>query len=109
MRFGSKSARQGRWLAFLSSLWMACGDDRPSPPELDADASGDGAIAADGDELDVSPADTAQDSADAQPDTGSNDARPDAEVGCDGPPGLYEEGSCTTLREGVRRFAPQYV
>lgn len=31
------------------------------------------------------------------------------EAPCEGPPGLYREGSCTELAEGVRRFTPRYA
>lgn len=34
---------------------------------------------------------------------------PDAADTCAGPPGLYREGGCTELADGVRRFVPRYA
>ena len=34
---------------------------------------------------------------------------PDAGPPCNGPDGLYVEGSCSLLAEGVRFFAPRYA
>ncbi len=47
-------------------------------------------------------------------DASSADAGPDAtvdsgDIGCDGPPGLYQSESCTALADGVRPFQPAYA
>lgn len=55
--------------------------------------------------LDASEGDVPSDAALA--DAPSADAP--TEVPCEGPPGLYREGSCTELAEGVRRFTPRYA
>ena len=53
-------------------------------------------------------ADAAPEDAPAEPSDVPTDAGSDAGPPCEGPPGLYVEGSCTVLAPGVRRFEPEY-
>jgi hypothetical protein len=46
---------------------------------------------------------------DAGSDAGSPDVGIDTWAGCVGPPGLYAEGSCTVLADGVRAFHPAHA
>src|SRR6476661_3251048 len=39
----------------------------------------------------------------------AKDAGADGSTTCEGPPGLFAEGSCTTLALGIRQYAPAYV
>jgi hypothetical protein len=58
--------------------------------------------------LDAAPPDAPpSDVRDVPPDAAPADAP--VEGACEGPPGLYREGSCTELADGVRRFTPRYA
>jgi len=94
--------RRRFWLAAMVALSVAgCGDDN-APPLADAgtdptDLGGEVDLGTEedlGTQQDLGPEDL------GQPDFG---APP-----CDGPPGLYVEGSCTELTPGVRAYAPQF-
>jgi len=89
------------WLAATVALSVAaCGDD--DAPVRDGgtgpvDLGGEADLGANNDlgtEEDLGPEDL------GQPDLGA--------PSCDGPPGLYVEGSCSELAPGVRAYAPQF-
>ncbi len=52
--------------------------------------------------------DTDVEDSDLPEDGGEEDAEIDAGPRCVGPPGLYIEGSCSVLAEGVMRYEPEY-
>lgn len=89
------------WLVATVALSMsACGDDDVPSPDGGtgtADLGGDTDLGAD-------------DDLGTEPDLGAADlGRADLGTApCDGPPGLYVDGSCTELAPGVRAYAPQF-
>ncbi len=84
----------------VGSLTVACGDDDASMMDTEPDPMDSGSDTADAtDAADTELEDTSVDTAPDAPDTGPP---------CDGPPGLYVDGSCTVLAEGVRFYDPRY-
>ncbi|MGF1468187.1 MAG: hypothetical protein ACFCGT_18865 [Sandaracinaceae bacterium] len=85
---GGSDGRDGRTFAYvaLAALVAGCGSTAAPP-----DAGGS---------TDLGPADAG---ADLGPDLG------DPGPPCEGPPGLYREGSCQILAEGVRFYEPRYA
>lgn len=75
-----------------------------------------GLAACGGDDLPISTTDAGVDDAQMDAAVADDAAEHDAYVvdtfvdpPCSGPPGLYVEGSCTRLADGVRAYAPQYT
>ncbi len=91
---------------------VACGGTDAAPPGADGgrdapatDVGVADSVIADGASNDVRvPTDVGRDA------FTTNDATADApDRPCNGPPGLYVPGSCSTLAAGIMRFAPQYT
>jgi hypothetical protein len=76
----------------LALIVLLAGCDPDIAPDAGVDAGG----ASDGGPLDAG--------RDSGADAGSDAGTP----GCVGPPGLYAEGSCTELAEGVRAYRPRF-
>jgi len=74
---------------------LGCDDD----PGVDAGPTGE----------DAGPPEADAGSDAGAPDAGTDAGAPDAGTPCDGPPGLYEEGTgCTVVAAGLRLYTPQF-